>query len=129
MILLDTHIFVPMALGESVKYADELTGDDLAVSAITAAEIACLVRIGKLTLQMPPAEWFEQAVALSGTNVLPLAPTLLARAFMLEWTHRDPADRILVQSLIEAPHLTLYTKDAVILEYAAQRGLRCRDCR
>jgi PIN domain nuclease of toxin-antitoxin system len=82
-----------------------------------------------LTLQMPPAEWFEQAISVSATNVLPLTPVLLARAFMLEWSHRDPADRILVQTLIETPNLTLFTKDATILAYADERGLRCRDCR
>jgi|HubBroStandDraft_1064217.scaffolds.fasta_scaffold240072_3 PIN domain nuclease of toxin-antitoxin system len=129
MILLDTHIFVPLALGQPASYAEELGADDLAVSAISAAEVACLVRAGRLTLQMPPAEWFEQAISVSATNVLPLTPVLLARAFMLEWSHRDPADRILVQTLIETPNLTLFTKDATILAYADERGLRCRDCR
>ncbi len=129
MILLDTHIFVLLVLGQPASYAEELASDDLAVSAISAAEVACLVRVGRLTLQMPPAEWFEQAVSVSATNVLPLTPVLLARAFMLEWSHRDPADRILVQTLIEMPDLTLFKKDAEILAYAAKRNLRCSDCR
>ncbi len=130
MILLDTHIFVEAVAGTATgAYLSELEQDDLCVSAISAAEIACLVRVGRLRLNSDPASWFEQAIERAFISVAPLKPGLLARAMMLEWDNRDPADRILLQTITDEPTYTLYTRDARITAYANEHSLRVRDCR
>lgn len=61
--------------------------------------------------------------------MLPLTVGVMARAMLFEWDHRDPADRILVQTLRNSPAAELHTRDMRILAYASANGLRVRDCR
>ncbi len=127
--LLDTHIFVHLMFSMPVRFRDEYISGGLAVSAVSAGEIACLQRLRRLRLDEPADAWFDTAVRRSGVRVLPLTPRILARSMSMEWEHKDPADRILVQTLLEHPEIELHTRDARILAHADVRSLRVRDCR
>lgn len=129
MIFLDTHIFVHLMFGEPVRFGEEYLPSGVAVSAVTAAEVGCLQRLGRIELPEPADEWFEAAIRRTGATVLPVTAGTFARAGILVWEHRDPADRILVQTLIERPNAELHTRDARIIEYARIKGLNVRDCR
>lgn len=129
MTLIDTHIFVDLMLGHPLRFADEYGDARLGVSAVTAAELGCLQRLGRLRFDLPADRWFEAATAAGGVTVLPVPAGYLARAMLDPWAHRDPADRILVQHLRERPDLELHTRDATIVAYGREQGLRVRDCR
>lgn len=73
--------------------------------------------------------WFDRAVTELGAELAPMSAALLARSQTFPWDRRDPADRILVQTLREMPGAVLFTKDRAILELAATEGLPVRDCR
>lgn len=129
MILIDTHIFLDLMLGKPLPFVREYRPGAVGVSAVTAAELGCLQRLGRLRLDAPADRWFDEATSASGVAVLPVNAGHLARAMLDPWAHRDPADRILVHHLRERPGLELHTRDAQILEYGKQGGLAVRDCR
>jgi PIN domain nuclease of toxin-antitoxin system len=129
MILLDTHIFLDLTGRAPVRFREEYESTDIVVSAITAAEIACLQRLERIILTMRADDWFDHAVRAAGVRVLPLTPRLLARSQLMVWDHRDPADRILVQTILDQPGTELHTKEARILGFARDMRLNVRDCR
>jgi PIN domain nuclease of toxin-antitoxin system len=127
--ILDTHIFVPLVQGVDAAWAAELEGAVLVVSPIVAAELGCLVRLGRVRFSEPVDRWFERAVSELDAELGPLSAGLLARSQAFSWAHRDPADRVLVQTARETPGAVLYTKDRQILDLASAEGLPVRDCR
>lgn len=130
MIFLDTHILIYLAAGTGrIRFADEYATRPLGISPISAAEIGCLQRAGRIELGMSADTWFDLAIRRFGAQVLPLGPGILARAMTMAWDHQDPADRILVQTLRETPGAELHTRDARILAYGREHGLSVRDCR
>jgi PIN domain nuclease of toxin-antitoxin system len=129
MMLLDTHVLLNLSAGTPIRFADEYANADLALSPVTAGEIACLQRLGRIRLTEAADRWFEAAVERLGAKVLPLTPGTFARAMALEWEHKDPADRILVQTTQDNPGVELHTRDGQILRYAAASRLNVRDCR
>lgn len=129
MRLLDTHILLYLAAGAPLRFAEEYASGPIAVSPISAAEIACLQKLGRVLLTEAADVWFDRAIDRLGAHVLPLAAGTFARAMLLDWDHRDPADRVLVQTLIERPDLELHTRDRRILALAEARALKVRDCR
>lgn len=129
MILLDTHIFVDLMLGRPLPFVAEYLSGKTSVSAVTAAELGCLQRLDRLRLDLPADRWLDVATAAAGIVVIPATAGHLARAMLDSWSHRDPADRILVQHLRERHDLELHTRDARILEYAGECKLAVRDCR
>lgn len=129
MIILDTHMFYFLVVGAPIAFAEEYVNSPIAVSAITAAELACLQRLRRITFTKSADFWFEEAIQNSGVQILPVTPRILARAMLLEWDHRDPADRILWQTLLEHPGAELHTRDQRILARARETGAKVRDCR
>lgn len=129
MILIDTHIFVDLIFAQPLRFANEYSPGVVGVSAVTAAELGCLQRLGRLRLDLPADEWFAEATAAGGIAVHAVSAGHLARAMLPEWSHRDPADRIIVQHLRERSDLELHTRDTTIIAYGNENGLRVRDCR
>lgn len=87
------------------------------MSAISCWEVAKLVEYGRLTLSCPIAEWFDQALAYPGIQLLPLTPRIAVESTQLPGTfHRDPADQIIVATarVYDCP---LLTTDDKILHY------------
>jgi PIN domain nuclease of toxin-antitoxin system len=96
----------------------------LYVAAITPWEIAMLARGGKIRIGEPLAGWLDGALSSTGTGIAALEPAIAVDAVDLPWTHRDPADRLIVATARHRNAL-LVTRDGAILEYAeASKAVR-----
>lgn len=123
MILLDTHAWVrwlhpeiSRKLPEKLRAWLEATDTPLAVSVISALEVAQLVKKGILELPLPLPEWFDEALAGSGIDCLPVTPALLHASTVLPDIHKDPADRIIIATA-QARGARLVTADETIQTY------------
>jgi PIN domain nuclease of toxin-antitoxin system len=123
MIVLDTHIWVwwvhddPQLTQRQNAWIQEHEEQGVGVSAISCWEVAKLVEYHRLTLPCPVAEWFDQALAYPGMQLLPLTPRIAVESTQLPGTfHRDPADQIIVATarIYDCP---LLTADDKILRY------------
>ena len=81
MILLDTHVWLwllhnPGQLSDAANRVIEAeeAQDGLLISAISVWEVAVKVSVGKLTLPLPIADWYQQARTHSGIVIEPLNP-------------------------------------------------------
>lgn len=106
--LLDTHVLLwaltePTRLGRAAREVIESRSSRLFVSAVSAWEIATKHRLGKL----PQADVLLGAYAKHldrlGVNRLPVSDDHALLAGRLDWSHRDPFDRMLAaQAMIES---------------------------
>jgi PIN domain nuclease of toxin-antitoxin system len=125
MLLLDTHAFIwlasdPAKLSRPAKRMLETSADSLAISLVTAWEVALLVKRGRLSLPLPPAQYLEQAIRHHGIIELPMSREVVLHAVSLPDLHGDPFDRI----LIAEAHLrdaALISKDRNIAAYPGTR--------
>ncbi|XXY44793.1 type II toxin-antitoxin system VapC family toxin [Sorangium sp. So ce269] len=113
MIVLDTHAWFwlvasPDRLSEQAANAID-RADRLGVSAVSCWEIAMLAEKGRVELDRPAQRWLEDALASSGTLLLPIDPAIAALAARLP-LHGDPADRLIVATAVAAG-AELVTKD------------------
>lgn len=119
--LLDTHAFV-WAATEPDKLSPEgrsvLTNPEssLFVSAASAWEIATKVRSGRWDAAVPVDQGFDAALRGLGAQSLPITIEDGLRGGRLEWSHRDPFDRMLVAQALAAG-LTIITADSAISGY------------
>lgn len=130
-LLLDTHVALWLESGDprlrSTTHAaiDECwrSGGTIYLSAVSAWEIAMAVDKGRLTLDLPMAEWI--ALFLNnrpGLEPIALNHAMAIRAYELHaFGHNDPADRMLVASAIEL-RCPLVTYDDQIRRFARSRG-------
>ena len=123
MILLDTHAWVRWLhpeisgkLPEPLRAWLEATDESLAVSAISALEVAQLVKKGTLTLPLELPEWFDAALTESDIDCLMLTSRLLHASTRLPDIHKDPADRIIIATAQER-NARLVTADETIQTY------------
>ncbi|MFP4378154.1 MAG: type II toxin-antitoxin system VapC family toxin, partial [Spirochaetales bacterium] len=100
MMLLDTCALLWLVEGSARLSAETKQSIDreaiVAVSAISAFEIALKYRHNKLTLPMPPEEWWERSSAHHRIDILDLTPAVAMRATRLPAVHKDPADRFII---------------------------------
>lgn len=115
MIVLDTHIWVWWVHGDAhlndkhARLLQENESTGLGVSVISCWEVAKLVERGRLILPCPVAEWFNQALAYPGIQLLNLTPLIALESTKLPTEfHRDPADQLIVATarILDAPLLT-----------------------
>lgn len=135
MILVDTHVLVWHIQGEGrlgerardhIEQARRAEG--ALVSAISAWEIGQLAKADRIRLSLDPQVWIAFVLALPGYVSASIDPALAVRAAVLDWQHRDPADRFLVATA-QARGAPLLTADCVILAYAAQGHVQAIDAR
>jgi PIN domain nuclease of toxin-antitoxin system len=96
-----------------------LTAPDSAifVSPISAAEIACAVERGRLTLDRHWKRWFRHFIDCNGWEIVPVDLDIIEEAYSLPGEfHADPADRIIVATARRCG-LVAVTADRKILEY------------
>ena len=125
MIVLYTHALVwwvngDVALSKKAKaaIAQELTGGQIIVSAISAWEIAMLVRQEKLVLSMDVDSWLATVAAIEAVRFLPLDVEVTVKSVDLPGEfHKDPADRMIVATARKLA-VPLVTKDDKIRAYA-----------
>jgi PIN domain nuclease of toxin-antitoxin system len=129
-LLLDTHVWVrygnktPALRKSATDAIDEgLNSGTVYVSVISVWEIALLVRQNKLALHTSVGRWVDEALGVSGLQLLPFSPQIAIESVNLpEPMHKDPADRILVASA-RVERLTLVTSDKAMLAFAKTTGL------
>jgi len=119
--LIDTHCWLwAIAAPERLNdQATELLRGDVhttVFSAISAAEIAVKVSIGKLRFEEPADAFVRSRLEIDGIKPLPLYLHHALRVAELPLHHRDPFDRLLVaQAQMEG--LPLMTADPKLAAY------------
>jgi PIN domain nuclease of toxin-antitoxin system len=114
-VLFDTHTLAwwlmdSNRLPQTARSVIENPANSVAISAISAFEMATKYRIGNWPDIGPLVKNFELFVAREGFELLPLTTVHALRAGLLPDAHRDPFDRLLAgQSLAEG--LPLMTND------------------
>lgn len=114
--LLDTHAWIwwidqDRRLGASVIAAlDALPREERPyLSDISLWEVATLIERGRLSLDIPLAEWLDAAAHPRSVRIVPISTAIAAAVAELPASfHRDPADRIIVATarVLDAPILT-----------------------
>ena len=100
----------------------------LAVSPMTAWEIAMLAAKGRIALAIGPDVWFERFRALPGVTLAELPVSVLIAAAALPGSPpADPVDRILAATA-RAFEYTLVTRDRHLLAYGAIGHARVMAC-
>lgn len=125
MILLDTHVLIWSAaddprLGKEARAMINRCdhSEPFSVSAISAWEIAMLVKKGRIDLRGPAENWFKRASNKPAWRTLPLdTETAMASVDLPGDLHGDPTDRFLVAAA-RVHDLRLLTADRTILDYA-----------
>ncbi len=128
MILLDTCalLWIVMELERLTARAKSLVAmpaANLAVSAISAFEIAVKARKNKLDLKLPADEWWRTALTHHGIASIPVSAEIALASVALASValpphHNDPADRIIIATaeLLTAP---VITSDAAFRTYGS----------
>ena len=123
MILLDTCALLWLAQGSDRISEDVRARIDsepiVSVSAISALEIGLKSRSGKLQLPMPPGEWWARACEHHAINVLLIEPSTLIRSTELPYIHKDPVDRIIIATALDA-NAPVVTSDAHFGAYGVE---------
>lgn len=122
-VVLDTHTLIwlmeeDQSLGqESRQLADAaVRGNGLLVSAITFWEVAMLARRNRINIGLPPVSWRQRVLELGLEEIL-LSGDIGILATELENFHPDPADRIIVATVLTYG-AALVTADERILEWS-----------
>jgi PIN domain nuclease of toxin-antitoxin system len=98
------------------------------VSPITALEVATLSRKRRFTSSLTPERWFDALMRVPGVALAAMPPELLIASQMLPGElPGDPADRIIAATAREYG-FTVLTRDAALLDYAAQGYLAAIPC-
>jgi PIN domain nuclease of toxin-antitoxin system len=121
-VLLDTHAWIwwvdqDRRLGaRTIAALDGLPPDDRpSLADISLWEVATLVERGRLTLDIPLADWLEAAAHPRSVQLVPITSAIAAEVAVLPETfHRDPADRLIVATA-RVLKLPLLSRDARIL--------------
>jgi PIN domain nuclease of toxin-antitoxin system len=105
VIVLDTHVWIWWVNGDHhLMRPGWLTqiesADTVAVSVISAFEVAWLEKHGRIQLLMPRDDWFRQALEESGVQLLPLTTEVVSRAVDLPEHHKDPQDRLILATAL-----------------------------
>ena len=133
--LLDTCAVIWIANGDPLRepaasalrqaYAE---GGGLAVSPMTAWEIAMLVAKGKIALSLSPEVWFERILGLPGVVLAEMPPSALIASCALPGAPpADPADSILAATA-RAFGYTLVTRDRHLLAYGGEGHVQVMGC-
>ncbi|HVH80488.1 MAG TPA: type II toxin-antitoxin system VapC family toxin, partial [Stellaceae bacterium] len=97
-------------------------GGTVLISAVTVWEIALLLDVGRLDLDVPVDIWVERFLDYPGIEAVPLNHRAAARSYQLhQLEHRDPADRLLIATAIEHG-CPLVTYDQRIIRFAERYG-------
>ncbi len=112
MLTLDTHIVVALLGGElSDRERELVTSDSLAVSDIVLWELAKLVELGRLELDLEDVEF---QIFLRSVTILPITIEIARVSTDLDFTS-DPADEIIAATSI-VERSPLLTRDRRILK-------------
>lgn len=120
--LLDTHVWIQRAFGESLPPLVTQTlhahHDSLCIADISIWEAAKLFELGRFRLNITLPEFFRLTLPPELT-VLPITPAVAAKVTTLEATgfHKDPADQLIVATAL-VHGLRLISNDTRIRQWA-----------
>jgi PIN domain nuclease of toxin-antitoxin system len=98
------------------------------VSAITAWEVATLVRKARYRLRASPEGWFTSLMARPGVNLVPLTPAILIESVFLPGKPPgDSADRMIAASA-RLEGLAVVTRDKQLWAYANDGHVSVVEC-
>ena len=121
-LLLDTCAVIwavsePEKLSDNGKRSLSDPEAEVFVSVITCAEIACAVERGRIEIDRHWKSWFRNYTELNGWQIVLIDLGVMEEAYSLpEYSHRDPADRIIVATARKF-HLQIVTADRRMLDY------------
>ena len=127
MILLDTHVLLwwaldPDRLSDTATVTLEAMEDRGGyASSISIWELGIKVQRGQLELPITVDELARRIERGGVVELVPVDTTTWLRTLSLDWSHRDPADRVIVATALmkEVPVLT---KDRVLHDFV---GVEC----
>lgn len=131
MIVLDTHVLVwwvgndsqLSARARKALAAEQTHAGQILVSAISAWEIAMLIRKGRLQLTMELHDWLAAVESLEAVRLVDVSARLAVQSVQLPGEfHNDPADRMIVALAREAG-VPLLTADDKIRSYPHVRSI------
>lgn len=131
MLVLDTHVLVwwvsagtPLSTAAlKAIAAEQKSGGQILISAITPWEIAMLIRKGRMELTMDLDEWLAAIEARDAVRVVPISVRVAVQSVRLPGEfHSDPADRMIVALAREA-NAPLVTADDKIRAYPHVRSI------
>ena len=105
MIVLDTHVLLWWATQENGRLStaaskvlrDEMVSGEIAISSISAWEIAMLIQRKRIALAMDLREWLATVGQIAGVRFVPVDNLIAVESESLPGEfHRDPADRMIV---------------------------------
>ncbi len=118
-LLLDTHIWLWYASGDErlrpfLRAAVASREHELWLSAVSVWEITLLSYKGRVDLDPDLRSWLPAGLAAAGVREAPLTAQIALAAHELNWSHRDPADRLLAATA-KVMHMVLMTADERLL--------------
>lgn len=123
MIVLDTHVLLWWALDPdqlstgAAQKLDDVERHGGFASSISIWELGVKIRNGKLDLGIGIDDFARRIERSSPVELLPVDTAVFLRSLALDWTHRDPADRIIVATAL-LKGVPLLTKDDAIRSFA-----------
>ena len=130
MILLDTHALIwwvngrqELSLRADQAIARGLRDGGVAVSSISAWEIAMLVARDRLVLSLDTGRWLARVGEIDGVRFIPVDNEIAVESVSLPGNfHKDPADRVIVATARRFAAL-LVTVDEKLHSYAHVRTI------
>ena len=121
-LLLDTSALLywtllPERLSEPAVRAIE-NAEERLISVVSLWEVALKQKKGALELPLPVTEFTSRVRRAEGTTIVPLELETAVDGALLDWSHRDPADRWLV-ALATRRNCSLVSSDERIRRYYA----------
>lgn len=128
MIVLDTHALLWWALDPgklshaAAEICAQMERDGGFASAISIWELGVKIRNQKLDLGLSLQEFVRRIEQSAVVELVPVDAALWLRTATLEWSHRDPADRVIASTAIEKG-LPVLTKDEAFHGFASLRAV------
>lgn len=121
-LVIDTHIFVwwfedPRRLSKAQQSALKKAGAEFPIylADISLWEVATLVSLRRLRPKIPLREWLDAALEHPHLEVHPISSGVADEvAAIAGWSHKDPADRLIVATA-RVLGVPLLTSDEVII--------------
>lgn len=126
-LLLDTHAWAwlmirsPRLSARAIHQVE--AAREIFVSPISFFEIGQKIRLGKWTEMAPFASRLSGLLSEQGGRIATLTDEICLRAGTMEWSHRDPFDRIIAATAVVA-NLTLISADPVFDALESLTGWR-----
>ena len=122
-LLLDTHAFLWLINDDFAHLRGNkavelfLANDTQAFLSLASVwEMAIKIRLGKLALQQPLADFIPQQLQRNQMELLPIGFGHILQTLQLPFHHRDPFDRLLIAQAI-SEEMTLLSADGAFSAY------------